>query len=240
MHVTIAPQNRLSADDRERMFALHGHYFANVRHTKFMTDLAAKQWVILLHAAGGALAGFSTVEILDLPVNGAPHTFLFSGDTIVDLPHRDTPALAGAFGHVMLRTLDRAGAIPVHWFLIAKGHRTYRFLPVFFRTFIPACDRPTPPASRQLLDAVAHHKFPAAYDPAAGIVRNLYEADYLRPEHQRLPAGHVANRHVRFFLNRNPGWARGDELACLAEVSAANLNRAAQRVIRQTAVEWIS
>jgi hypothetical protein len=238
MNVTLAAQRRISADQRERMFALHDRYFADVRRAKFMADLAAKHWVILLQA-GDTLAGFSTIETLNLPVDGAAHTFLFSGDTIVEQAHRRSPALAGAFGHFMLRTIKENGGRPIHWFLITKGPRTYRFLPVFFREFHPTCDRPTPLPRRRLLDAVAQHKFPETYDPDSGIVRNPGDADSLRTEHQGLPRGRTADRHVRFFLSRNPGWTRGDELACLAEVSEANLNRAAFRVIRQTRVEWI-
>ena len=53
----------------------------------------------------------------------------------------ESPSLAGSFGHFMLRMLKEHRGTPVYWFLISKGYRTYRFLPVFFNRFYPtACD----------------------------------------------------------------------------------------------------
>ena len=41
----------------------------------------------------------------------------------------------------------------------------------------------------------------------------------------------MADRDVRYFQERNPGHARGDELCCLAPLTRANFTRAAYRVI---------
>jgi len=37
--------------------------------------------------------------------------------------------------------------------------------------------------------------------------------------------------HVAFFVRRNPGHARGDELACLCELNESNLTRAGRRMV---------
>src|SRR5690349_23459155 len=37
--------------------------------------------------------------------------------------------------------------------------------------------------------------------------------------------------HVSFFINANPGHVGGDELACLAELSRANLTPAGRRMV---------
>jgi hypothetical protein len=41
-----------------------------------------------------------------------------------------------------------------------------------------------------------------------------------------------ADAHVQYFLQRNPGHAEGDELACLTELDDANLNAAGRRMVR--------
>ena len=53
---------------------------------------------------------------------------------------------------------------------------------------------------------------------------DLPEVADVTPERLRDP-------HVAFFVRRNPGHARGDELCCLAPLTRANFTPAAYRVI---------
>jgi hypothetical protein len=233
----IAKLPRITDCQKEAMFELHSHYFANVRRNVFLDDMNGKDWIILLREEGH-IVGFSTLQLLRLTVDGAERLFLFSGDTIVDRAHWQDSTLAGCFGHFMLRLMTEHPDLPRYWFLISKGYRTYRFLPVYFKRFYPACDRPTPPAYAALLDAVATRKFGPAYDTTAGIVRSGSQKDRLRPEMCGIPASRRNDPHVRFFLERNPSYGQGDELACIADIARENLNRYAWRVIEHTAVEW--
>lgn len=234
---SITAQPRLSAETREHMLALHARHFAAVRRERFLRDLAEKDWVILLHAHDGALAGFSTQQLLSLEHDGHTVRFLFSGDTIVDRAHWNTPLLAGCFGHLMLRLMELHGEDHLYWFLISKGFRTYRFLPVFFHRFWPAPDRETPAGMAALLHKISFRKFGKAYDRHAGVIRPR-NGDRLLPDLADVPPARRRDPHVAFFLDRNPGFAQGDELACLAPVRRDNLNAYAQRVIRGTAPDW--
>ena len=166
----IARQTKLTPAERLDMFALHGLYFSNIRRETFMRDLAQKDWVILLRE-GSRIVGFSTLQLIALRALDADRLFLFSGDTVVDRSHWRDSTLAGCFGHFMLRLIDEHPATPLHWFLISKGFRTYRFLPVFFNHYHPAHGGETSPQAPELLHAVATHKFGAAYDARHGIVR---------------------------------------------------------------------
>ena len=238
VQATIMAQARVDVRLREQMLRLHRRYFCHVLRRNFMADLAEKDWVIILRVGGG-LVGFSTLQLIRIKIQKCMHVFIFSGDTIVDQAHWNSPALAGSFVHFMLRTLAERRGATIHWFLITKGYRTYRFLPVFFNNFYPSCLRPTPATSRRLLDVVAHHKFGDAYDSATGLVRMAGKKDRLRHTFSTVPSSRQQDPHVAFFLRRNPNHALGDELACLTPVTRANLNRLAWRVCNSTAVTWI-
>jgi hypothetical protein len=41
------------------------------------------------------------------------------------------------------------------------------------------------------------------------------------------------NPWVRYFLQRNPGHVRGEELVCLTEMEASNLRRGARSAFRE-------
>jgi hypothetical protein len=204
------------------MFALYTTYFAAKDRMVFERDLAEKDWVILLRDDDGAIDGFSTL----MQMNVAAATVFFSGDTIV-ARHRwgsyDLPRMWA--GHVFA-----AGGDATYWFLISSGYRTYRYLPVFFRRFIPAPDGEAPAEMKSLLDRVASLKFGEAYDPRTGVIRLATPAP-LRAGVSDPDERAARDPHVRFFLERNPGHAEGDELACLVHCTPENLTKAGLRMI---------
>lgn len=244
LQVSIVWQAQLSCKEREAMFLLHRRYFERVQRERFDSDLAEKDWVIRLHD-GERIVGFSTQRLLTLEWADRPRHFLFSGDTIVDRAHWHEQGLAGAFGHVMLRLMRERGETDLYWFLITKGYRTYRFLPTFFHEFVPG---PAAPSNGHdvgdselsaLLHAVASARYGTAFDAERGIIVAGPESDCLRPELRAIPEAKRRDPHVAFFLDRNPGFIRGDELVCLARIQRSNLNRCAWRVIGRTTPAWI-
>lgn len=227
----VVPVPALRVAERDRMYELLGRYFADVRRSGFDADLAEKEWTILLtDRACGAIVGFSTLMRLWVVVDGAPVVAFFSGDTIVARECWNESALTRLWSQHVFQLAATEAASRVYWFLISSGYKTYRFLPVFFREFYPTYACPTPPDVKRLLDALGRSKFGSGYDPGPGVVR-LPEPAPLRPGVAEITPHRLRDPHVAFFLAANPGHARGDELACVAELSVANLTRAARRAL---------
>jgi hypothetical protein len=235
---------------RREMLALLRRYFVGVSPGQFERDLAEKEWVILLRdAASGAVRGFSTLMRLETVLaepgsageSGPPEepggrrvVAFFSGDTVVERACWGGTELPRRFARHVFALADAerraAPGVAVYWFLICSGYKTYRFLPVFFREFFPTHRRPTPAGARRILDTLATHKFPAAYDPPAGVIRPR-PAARLRPGVAEVGPDLLRNPDVAFFVATNPGHAAGDELACLAELRPENLTRAGRRML---------
>lgn len=230
----IRPVPQLADTEREAMLDLHCRHYANVSPRQFAADLADKHWVIELREGQGRLVGFSTLRVDAFPYQGRTLRVVFSGDTIVDPEARNTPALAASFGVFFTRLQD---GDELYWLLICKGHRTYRFLPVFFHHFFPCCTGGGD-SLRPLRDAIAQARFGPLFDPARGVLDLRGERDRLRPEDARVPDGHRRDPHTRFFLEANPGYLRGDELVCLAPLAPWNLRPAARRVIAGARTVW--
>ena len=225
----LLARHALDGAQRDEMFALLSRHFDGVTREQFEPDLAGKNWVVEIRR-DGRLLGFSTLLVCEVWHEGRALTAIYSGDTIVAPEAWGTPALArtwiAAVNHLRAATPGRE----CHWLLLTSGFRTYRFLPVFWREFFPRHDVPTPPSAQRLLDHLARRQYGDCHDAAAGIVR------FPRPQRLSgslgaLPAGRAADKHVAFFLSRNPGHAEGDELACVTEISDANLTVAGRRMI---------
>jgi len=237
----IISRHRVPEQDLLAMLQLHRQSFARVDEAKFRADLDEKDWVIALRDASGLIVGFSTQRLVSLELEGTTHRFLFSGDTVVERTHRRQTGLAGAFGHLMLRLIELHGEDKLYWFLISKGFRTYRFLPVFFRRFHPDPLDDTGQAGRlrPLLDGVATWMFGPAYAPDRGVVTLDTPTDRLCGADAEVPPSRRRDAYIRFFLDANPEWCGGVELACLAPIRHDNLNDSALRVIARTHPRWL-
>lgn len=221
----------LTADIRDEMFALFARHYDRAVRECFEADLDKKQWVIRLRAAAtGELRGFSTQVLLNVPTKDRPICAVFSGDTIIDRSCWGEAALMREWGRLVME-LVQATPQPLYWFLISKGYKTYRFLPVFFREFYPRYDRETPPWAADILEALGRSAFGTSFDPSRGIVKAALTKDRLRRGIADVTPKRLQDPHVRFFVERNPHHAEGDELCCLAPIDVANFTPAGIRLL---------
>jgi hypothetical protein len=221
------------------MYALLETYFCGTTRPRFEEDLHEKETVILLRdAASGRICGFSTLMRMRAPIDGKDVEAFFSGDTIVDRDFWGETLLSRMWGRTVFAEADRIAAerpeASIYWFLICSGYKTWRFLPVFFREFYPNVRAATPPHVRRIIDELGARKFGDEYLPASGVVR-FRAATPLRHGVANVTDERRRDPQVAFFARINPGHADGDELACLAELSRANLTRAALRMIAEPA-----
>jgi hypothetical protein len=224
-----------SLDERAvaAMFELYERYYAASSPALFEADLRNKDFVITLREPAGALAGFSTLAVLAAKVGGRRLRALYSGDTIIDHAHWGTQALS--FTWIRLAGTIKAWSPeqPLYWFLIVKGHRTYRYLSAFSVDFHPRWDAPTPAPARAIMDALARRRFADCYDASRGVVSFPQSRGHLKPQWATIEPAEAARPDVAFFLRSNPGYAQGDELVCLTELAADNLRPLARRVFEQ-------
>ena len=236
LHGEILDVAKLSSRRRDEMFALMKRYYDNMRRTEFDADLDEKDWVIqVFDSATDVLCGFSTQMVFEVDVAGRLIRVLFSGDTIIDRAHWHHNPLAGLRGGLALRLIDRFAPQELHWHLLSKGYKTYRFLPIFFREFYPRFDQPTPPGVSKILNSLGKYKFPERYDSEAGIVRADAGGCRLKNRVGKISRARLRDPHVRYFCERNPRHESGDELCCVAPLTRDNFTAAAWKVIPSTA-----
>jgi hypothetical protein len=218
-----------------QMYNLYGRYYEATSMSLFESDLSDKDFVVMLHDASGAVIGFSTLAILNTEIDGRRVRAIYSGDTIIDRAHWGTQALAFTW-------LRFAGAVkaevpdwPLYWFLIVKGHRTYRYLSAFSIDFYPHWQTPTPAWAQSIMAGLARGRFNDAYDAERGVVSFPQSRGHLKPAWAAVEPEEALRPDVAFFLRSNPGYINGDELMCLTELSSGNLRPLARRVFEQGA-----
>jgi hypothetical protein len=227
---SIRPVASIAAHEVDAMQALMARHYEAVPRERFDADLAKKDEVVMLHDDSGTLRGFTTLAWN--PAGVLPEgDILFSGDTIIDESCWGSQELVRAF-------CQRAGAWRaksgrrLFWLLISKGHRTYLYLPLFARRFHPHPEREEP-AWQDLAARVAEGMFGDSWQPQEGVVRFNESQGHLRGDLADDARARQDNPWVRFFLERNPRYDRGEELVCLTEMTHENLRRGALAAFRE-------
>jgi hypothetical protein len=220
----------LSQKLQHEMAALYLEYYDGASEKIVLHDLKEKTKALLLWH-DEKLVGFTTFEVYGRVWQGESIVIVYSGDTIVDKAHWGQQALAyawiGAIGELKQEHAGKA----IYWFLIVKGHRTYKYLPAFTHRFYPHWEHDVSEL-KPLLDALAAEKFADAYDPKSGLIRFRDSRGHLKARYALPNKQEYANDAVRFFLDTNPRYGEGEELACLCSFEERNLRALTKRVLR--------
>ena len=208
---------------RKSMFVLFEQYFDAVSMDQFLHDLESKTLAILLRDGDGKLQGFSTLEVIFFEADDGPTIAIYSGDTIISHLHWGEQQLSYAVCYFAGQIKKRHPDVPLYWFLLVKGHRTYRLLPAFTRKFYPNNREEIPSKLQKIVHQLATNKFGDAYRPAAGILHYPQSRGHLRAEWAEVSDDVKKKPHVAFFLQANPGYTSGDELVCLTELCEQNM-----------------
>jgi len=220
----------LTEYDRDRMYDIMVKHYAEVHKDSFLEDMSEKHGAIVISNQQGRIQGFSTYMFMDTVYQGQEIAALFSGDTIIEKDSWGSPALFAAFGKLLYMLMNEHKGKRTYWFLITKGFRTYLLMPLFFKKYYPRFDEQTPPYERGLIEHLANLKYNRQFDSARGIITT--DSYYLKGDLAEIPAARLRNRNVKFFLEKNPGYVKGEELACLCEISQESFRERTKTLVR--------
>lgn len=222
----------LAEERAAEMSALYLRHYAGSSDALFRADLNEKDEVLLVFN-GDSLIGFTTIKVYEVEWQERLTGIVFSGDTIVDPRHWGQRELAFAWLEYVGSIKAGAPARPLYWFLLVKGHRTYRYLSVFAWRFHPCWHDGDAQQLKPLADFLAGARYGSNYDMQTGVVAFAESRGHLRPEIARPDPAELEREDVRFFLERNPGYLHGSELVCICELSVANLKPMAARFFQR-------
>jgi hypothetical protein len=161
--------------------------------------------------------GFSTLKFFEASVDGSSVRAVFSGDTIVERQYWGQPALQRTFLLRLLKEKIRRPFSPLHWFLITKGFKTYLLMANNFIRYYPS-----PDGSLELMEhthVFAQTLFGPYFSKETGLIDLGEFAPRLKSEVAPIrSAVELSHPKIAYFESLNKEWARGVELACVANL----------------------
>ncbi len=227
----VIPAREVDRQTQDSLYELFCRFYNHVDRAIFDHDQSEKESILLLTDVAGQLRGFTTMMLYDISVAGRPIRAVFSGNTIIDRDYWGGQELVRTFGRYLANVKKQTPDVPLYWFLICSGFRTYLYLPLFYREFYPRFDQTTPKFQQQVIDTLGDLKFPSEYND--GVVRVARPRECLRDDLAVPSPAKLRNSHVQFFVDRNPNYRDGDELVCIAEYSITNTRGLAQQTARE-------
>lgn len=213
---------------RHTMASIYFSHYDGSDTPLFFRDLEEKQEAILLYF-DNKLVGFTTWLSFDYSWNNKATKIIFSGDTIVDRAHWGQQALAFAWIKRMAQVKLSSPHIPLYWFLLVKGHRTYKYLPAFALSWYPHWSMARDDL-KDLADQLAIARYGSLYDTQCGIVQFPESMGHLKNDIAFPTEKELANPAVHYFLKKNPSFHHGDELVCICEISPENMRTITRRI----------
>ena len=228
---------------KQILCTIYFQYYDGSDGNVFFNDLENKDEILLLFFID-KLVGFTTLKnyLIDCPDGFTPLnpyqnsnslSILFSGDTIVSAQHWGQQALAFAWIRHISVIKSRHAHLPLYWFLLVKGFRTYRYLFSFTKSFFPYWDDNRNDL-KYLADYLAFQKYGALYNPLSGIVECPEKSGFLTEQWSSPKYKDLIHPSTQFFLQTNPNYQQGHELVCVCELEAVNFKPFTNRILEHS------
>ena len=213
------------------MFDLMQENYIGVNFETFREDLYAKSEIFLFFGEG-KIQGFTGLQFLKLNVENSELLIAYSGDTVLDKTYRGSLSIPVNWGRYMLG-LSKSHS-KLYWLLTSKGFRTYRYLSVFFKEFIPMPE-PSNYSLTMLRENIAIHLFGSSYDSRKGILvrdNNVQTIKDIEIDKNAIKSSN--DPFINFFEQSNPNFELGHELVCLAHFHSSNISPYILRILEST------
>jgi hypothetical protein len=225
----IIERAALQPAEIEAMFYLMQTFYDDVDRDVFMTDLRDKDTCILLRNNDNEIVGFSTQKMLSFDMDGRTIHGVFSGDTIIHKDYWGSFELYTVFARFFFAYAKKFDDF--YWFLISKGYKTYRMLPIFFKDYYPNRENATPDLEQSIMHGYAKRLYPEEYNDRTGVISYRTVKDKLKKGVADITEKELRNHDIRFFLQANPNYAQGDDLVCIARLYLDNLKPRAKALL---------
>ena len=224
----------INHEDILRMYTLMQDNYDYVLLENFKKDLLQKDYVGVLTDINNIIQGFTTYAINPKNYSSNEFNIMFSGDTVISENYTGSQALTKGWVDTVAFFIKKYPNKKLLWFLMSKGYKTYLYLPFFFQKYYPALEKDRNDLRLiDIINNVSEILYPNNWNKLTGIIKFNKKIGQIKERHISKSVD-KNNKHVDFFIQKNPGYTEGDELVCMAEVNINNLMRFPKLILERS------
>lgn len=217
----VKPIKEYTESEVNTMYHIMEQFYDNTDREVFLRDFYDKDYCLALRLDSGEIVGFTTAKLLRFTVDGREINGIFSGDTIIHKSYWGEPELFKVWANFWFSYAEKYEEF--YWFLICKGYKTYRIMPLFWTEYYPCYKCDTPEYEKKITDTYATLLYPDEYNPKTGVIEYKKTKDKLKIGVADIGEHELKNKDTAFFCKANPDYIKGNDLACLAKIDKSVL-----------------
>lgn len=229
LHITHRTTQSLTAPELEALWNLFCQ-MARGDRTTFVHGLLALHEVFLA-CDEREIVGFGGVNVFKASYRGETATLIYTARVCLHPRARAANLVQRAGLHYFLREKRAHPTRPVYWLFCAGSYKSYLLLPRNLRTYWPRPGAELPERERGLILDVARQMNDPGFDPVA--LTMFEEGVVYEGGNTALAPEALADPDVTYYARRIAPLRRGEEILCLAPLTATNwlavLGRMGQR-----------
>jgi|GEM_PF-6069317 len=215
----------------DSMFALMSRFYEAEKEA-FEREIDKAQWIIIMQDSTGRNCGFLPLGMKNIYFSGKNIRVLYSGNFIMPPEFWKSSEIPRALGKFIIDMISAEPGVTFYWFYHLTCIKSYCFLRVLFCDFFPRFDKATPAMFSDILSTIGQNIFGESYRPESGTVHFTNPFSPKKNLLESIP-DRTPDLNCTYFRKKNPGYAKGVELACIAPLRMDNL----QPLIRRTVAE---
>lgn len=226
----IVEVKNLKKSELHEMYNIMDKHYDNMKFENFMEDIEEKEHCIILQEEDSLkIVGFSTQKVMKIEIEGEEFYGVFSGDTVIEKEHWGSMELYKIFARFFIEYGKQYGKF--YWFLISKGYKTYKMLPLFFNEFYPNYRAETPYNIKKIMDKFGETRYRNEYSSESGVINYNGKKDRVKAGIADITDRLMEDMDIEYFVKKNPKYTEGNDLVCIARLSEENLKPAVKRVL---------
>ena len=227
-----APVSRMTGLDLDALWTVYSSFFDTERSSFDEAVRRADEVVRYRDPADGRLCGMALLSARAASHEGRAFRVLSTSAVCLEPAYRGLNAVQRLGLSRLARERVRHPFSNVYWYFDTFSYKSYLLLPRNLAEYWPRRDRPTPAWESGVIELLARRHGGEAWSKTTGIIGP--QGRRLRPGVADVPPDDP-DPEVRYFLDRNPGYAAGDRLPCLCPLNARNVAAIAWRAIHRGA-----
>lgn len=224
--------SNLSTAEMDEIWEFAFRYTDTTREI-YERSLRLKQKVYLMRdRERGNLIGLGAVQVTKVTFEGRPYLIIFGGNVLIDEAYRGLNVIQRLGLQNYLSARLHHPFTPIYFLFDTFSYKSFLMLSRNLREFYPRRDRPTPEWILRFVDFLAEQRYGEAWDPLRGIVVGTGDRklrDWVVP----VATKELKRPTIGFFVERNPGFRKGDLLVCIAPLNLGNIRSMVGNMFRR-------